>query len=535
MEHVHEPIPASSDEPGQAASGPVATWDRACSEFQRFGVRLASILACCAFFVLPVVLLLGWFSLHNFDGKTFKQALDIIWIVSMTLFMVYVMGFAAFEVLRRLPGGGIFMESVCAALRSVCCLTMESVVIFMESVCAALRSVCTALFECLNGAHSRLAAMCCGNPGEGGPTSEGRWPCPIPVLTIVLYLGVGLLSFSLPDHVDPLVFIYMAFMLSIVSCLQGCSCLSRRPSLSTIFVCFVIAIASYCARLVVNRNEVSGLSVDKDFPLAVNTQPAPGKCEVTALFQRPVQRLVNNQRCGYGKYKRGCRDDYDTACFDDYMYVCSWNGSPETSRPSMITAVPRDAWIWDGCRGACDRWGGWKAAPAHPKDQLSHTVYANSVILGGGSVRRWDGHCDHNRDIEIEGAFARIPLDEEAIYRSHEALSSIGVAKEPLYLAVDPYGDWRLRGKAPIMHLGARLELRFPAGQVPRVLCPDRTYNPLCAQAGPTIHKYLDARERNTFTSLNVYLFALMCCVMCCVCGICRSMTASGSMTLTIR
>ena len=299
-------------------------------------------------------------------------------------------------------------------------------------------------------------------------------------------------------------------------------------------------VIAYLGLLISNHASVANISVDGDFPLVANVEPAPGMYEVTAVFQRPVQRRDCQRMCRTKSGQAHCCETV-TKCYDDFLFVCSWSGGTragQSSGPFAFDPMPNFQWHGSACQGSCDRWGGWKAAK-DPRDDRSSIVYTHSLLENGFSVPRWDGYCDHYPE-------DKTTRDPDGEYMSHAAFSATGIAKEPLYPAKDPYGSdtsktyWQTRhdawnaGLMPALYLGARMDLRIP-NQVHPELCPDRKYNPLCARADLAILEELETRKELFGMELfGFVMFRLFCCYKYCWKHRCQGQLTIGSQTETI-
>jgi len=184
------------------------------------------------------------------------------------------------------------------------------------------------------------------------------------------------------------------------------------------------------------------LTVDDDFPLANNSLPTPGSCEVTVIWSRPV---AHREACG--KY---CTH---IVCYDDWIFECSYSGTPSSGPfvPSVDQLVYHES-----CEGGCNRWGGW--APV-TDPSASSSAYTSSLVSGAWSKKRWIGECD------AKGTTS----DEQGVYNQRET------------------PDW--------LHHGAVVQLRFPVGTIadvpPVYTCPGANYNPLCGRAGELVNREL--------------------------------------------
>ena len=190
---------------------------------------------------------------------------------------------------------------------------------------------------------------------------------------------------------------------------QGCRSYGESKGWSLIFlftfVACILAGAIMLALGVPQHLKVSAIDLDTDFPIASNTLPAPGFCEVTAVYSRPVLRRKN---CG--------KDCEKTVCYDDYTFECSWSGGP-TSGPFTVVPAQID-WKLKGCHESCDKFGGWRLI--NTSGVPSGNAYAHSLVEKGFYRDRFDGECEkgtESRDGVYIGepyhANYRKPLPEE--------------------------------------------------------------------------------------------------------------------------
>ena len=114
------------------------------------------------------------------------------------------------------------------------------------------------------------------------------------------------------------------------------------------------------------REAEHGRSIAADFPKMSNDMATNGYCTVVGLWTRSVER---HQSCGKSCVRK--------VCYDDYVAEFGWVGGPTnngtegmvefggmstvTSKVDMsqVDMTRIDVRVNTGCKGGCDRYGGW--------------------------------------------------------------------------------------------------------------------------------------------------------------------------------